>query len=85
MTEREALNLGQPLLPMDAGEPEDALVAGAACELCHEPGAGSPYQGKLYHLSCRMEVKRDDGLITTIYQKLQPRLRGTGSGKRRKR
>lgn len=27
------------------------------CALCGDPGAGSEYRGKLYHMTCKMEVK----------------------------
>lgn len=84
MTERDVMMMGQPTLPLDAGMPEDdAMVAPVNCARCGQPGAGSPYNRQLFHLSCRMEAKREDGLITTVYQKVQPRLRGTGSGKKR--
>jgi len=30
------------------------------CVRCNEPGAGSPYKGEFYHMSCKLEAKRED-------------------------
>jgi hypothetical protein len=33
------------------------------CKRCNKPGAGSLYKGSLYHLTCKLEEKLDDGTL----------------------
>lgn len=34
----------------------------AICALCDTPGAGSEYLGAMFHMTCKLEMKRADGV-----------------------
>jgi hypothetical protein len=38
----------------------EPLTLAPACAFCTEPGAGTPYEGKLYHMACKLTQKRLD-------------------------
>lgn len=56
------------------------------CTRCGGTGAGSAYNGGVFHMSCRIEQKREDGVLgeTPTGKPTQPRLRGTGNGRKKK-
>jgi hypothetical protein len=53
------------------------------CAKCGTPGAGSDYRGQLYHMACKLEVKAAAGEWASTSAPDQPRLRGTGTKRKR--